>query len=171
MRPVWMLAAMVCLVAGPVMAQGLIPPSRQYSTPKREGMDKSYGLPTFGTASQAMPKQETMAPKDKPREVERPDAFKPMPSFARPDVPPAGETPDFFEKPAGLASSATSGVPNFFQDTPDPVRPKAATRNTGETPLFTTGEGFETGDTPTNAARPGATPDPVTGRTGAVPDD
>jgi hypothetical protein len=154
-----MLAAVAGLVAGPVMAQGLIPPSRQYVTPKREGLDKTYGLPTFGTASQAMPKQETMAPKDKPKDAERPDAFKPMPSFARPDVPPTGETPDFFQKPAGLASSAMSGVPNFFQDTPDPVRPKATTPNTGETPMFTTGEGLETGDTSTGPPRPAAAPD------------
>jgi hypothetical protein len=159
MRSVWMLAAVAGMVAGPVMAQGLIPPSVQYSTPKREGLDKAYGLPTFGTASQAMPKQETMAPKDPPKEVERPDPFKPMHSFANPDPKPAGETPDFFEKPAGLASSATTGVPNFFQDTPDPGRPKAATPTTGETPMFTTGEGLETGDTTTAPARPATAPD------------
>src|ERR1700709_832358 len=64
MKLVWPLpvfAGMIAgpaLISGPALAQGLIAPSRQYLTPKREGLDKSYGLPTFGTPGEAMPKQQ-----------------------------------------------------------------------------------------------------------------
>jgi hypothetical protein len=151
MRSIWMLAAVAAVAAvtgGPAFAQALIPPSRQYKSFKPEPLDKNYGLPSLGTPAEAMPKQQTMAPK--PQQEERPDAFRPMPSFAKPDEKPSDETPDFFQRPAGLASSQNSDVPSFFQDSPDDVRPKARTSNDGETPMFTTGT--ETGDTTTGAA-------------------
>jgi hypothetical protein len=42
MKLILTLAAFTGLIAGPALAQGLIAPSRQYLTPKREGLDKSY---------------------------------------------------------------------------------------------------------------------------------
>jgi hypothetical protein len=145
----------VSLAGGPAFAQGLIPPSRQYSTFKPEGLDKSYGLPTFGTPAEAMPKQQTMAPK--PKQEERPDAFRPMPSFAKPDDKPTEDTPDFFQKPTGLASSQSSDVPNFFQDSSGDTLPKARTSDNGETPMFTTGT--QAGATSSDSARSGDAPD------------
>jgi hypothetical protein len=155
MRSIWMLAVVAGLAGGPAFAQGLIAPSRQYSTPKPEGLEKNYGLPTFGTPAEAMPKQQ--ATTSKPKEEERPDAFRPMPSFARPDTQPSEDTPDFFQKPAGLASSQTTGVPNFFQDAPDSGLPKAAPAREGETPTFTTGT--EGGESSSTIARPTDAPD------------
>jgi hypothetical protein len=147
MRPIWMLAAAVALTAGPALAQGLIAPSRQYNqykAPEREKLDKTYGLPTFGTQGESMPKQQPATLP--PVQADRPDPFKPMLNFANPNTPPANDTPDFFQRPSGLASSET-GVPNFFQDRPDRVRPKGVPKSTGETSLFTTDEGMTTGDT------------------------
>ncbi len=166
------------------MAQGLIPPSRQYVTPKREPLDKTYGLPTFGTPGESMPKQRTTAPDQQPQlqpqQADRPDPFKPMPSFAQPATPPQDSTPDFFQKPSGLASTEASSVPNFFQDSPDAARPRARTPRDGDTPLFTTDQGTTTGDTPIARVRPGDTPTvgagagnapTVAGRAGDTPDN
>jgi hypothetical protein len=152
MRPIWMLVVVAGVAAGPALAQGLIAPSRQYKTPQREKLDKSYGLPTFGTPGESMPKQQTTAPA--PKQAERPDAFMPMPSFAKPDTPTPDNMPDFFQKPSGLASSET-GVPNFFQDRPDTARSKVGSARGGETPMFTTDEGMTTGDTTTGRVRAG----------------
>jgi hypothetical protein len=154
MRPIWILGAAVGLAAGPALAQGLIAPSRdynQYKTPQREKLDKTYGLPTFGTQGESMPKQQ--ATTSVPKQDVRPDPFKPMPSFANPTAPQTDDPPDFFQKPAGLASSET-GVPNFFQGAQDVVRPKVAAKPTGETSLFTTDEGMTTGDTTTEKGQP-----------------
>jgi hypothetical protein len=154
MRPTWILAALAVLTAGPALAQGLIPPSRQYSTPAPERLDKSYGLPTFGTPGAAMPQQKAVAPKAQ----ERPPApFTGLPTFAKPDAEPS-DTPDFFQRPSGLTSSET-GVPNFFEETPDAGRPRVRTTHSGETPMFTTDEGSTTGDTSVSRTRTGETPD------------
>jgi hypothetical protein len=151
MKLLWTLAAVAGLIAGPVCAQGLIPPSRQYLTPKREGLDKSYGLPTFGTPSESMPKQQATAlPKQEPPAT----PFTGLSTFARPDASPS-DAPDFFQKPSGLASSET-GVPNFFEGTQDAGRPKVGAARTGETPLYTTDEGDTTGGDTTVGKTPAA---------------
>jgi hypothetical protein len=157
MKLVWTLAAFAGLIAGPALAQGLIAPSRQYLTPKREGLDKSYGLPTFGTPGESMPKQQ--ATTVQPQQQERPAApFTGLSTFARPDDKPS-DTPDFFQKPSGLASTET-GVPNFFENTPDAERPKVGAARTGETPMFTTDESLTTGgDTTSGKPRPNAASD------------
>jgi hypothetical protein len=136
------LAVFAGLIAGPALAQGLIPPSRQYLTPKREGLDKSYGLPTFGTPGESMPKQQaTTTP---PQQQERPAApFTGLSTFARPDDKPS-DTPDFFQRPSGLASTE-SGVPNFFENNQDTERPRARVKPDSETPMSTTDNGMTTG--------------------------
>ncbi len=156
MKLVWTLTAVAGLIAGPALAQGLIPPSRQYVTPKREGLDKSYGLPTFGTPGEAMSKQQTNTAQ--PQQQQRPAApFTGLSTFDRPDDKPA-DTPDFFQRPSGLATT-DAGVPNFFADTADTARPKAPGRRTTETPMFTTDEGMTTGgDTTTGRTRLDAVP-------------
>ena len=159
MKLLWTLAAFAGLIAGPALAQGLIAPSRQYQTPKREGLDKTYGLPTFGTPAEAMPKQQ--ATTEPPVQEPRPAApFTGLSTFARPDDKP-GNTPDFFQKPTGLATTDT-GVPNFFTDTADADRPRpkaGAGARTGETPMFTTDEGLTTGgDTTSDRVRADAAP-------------
>jgi hypothetical protein len=161
MKLVWTLPVFAGLIAGqapiaaPALAQGLIAPSRQYLTPKREGLDKSYGLPTFGTPGDTMPKQQ--ATTTQPQQ-ERPPAapFTGLSTFARPDDKPA-DTPDFFQKPAGLAAATDSGVPNFFDNTADAERPKVGAKLTGETPVSTTDDGMTTGGDST-ADKPRAAP-------------
>jgi hypothetical protein len=157
MKLVLTLVAFAGLIAGPALAQGLIPPSRQYLTPKREGLDKSYGLPTFGTPSDVMPKQQ--ATTTQPQQQERPAApFTGLSTFASPDDKPA-DTPDFFQKPSGLAST-DAGVPNFFENTPDADRPKAGAKLGGETPMSTTDDGMTTGgDTTSGKPRAAAASD------------
>jgi hypothetical protein len=149
MRPIWVLATVFGLTAGPAFAQGLIQPSRQYATPQREKPDKTYGLPTFGTPGEAMPKQRATAPQTQ----ERPAApFTGLSTFAKPDDQ-ASDTPDFFQRPSGLATSET-GVPNFFDNPQDTVRPKVGTASKGETPMFTTDEGLTTGGDTTSGKPP-----------------
>jgi hypothetical protein len=153
MKLILTLAAFTGLIAGPALAQGLIAPSRQYLTPKREGLDKSYGLPTFGTPGGSMPKQQ--ATTTQPQQQERPAApFTGLSTFARPDDKPS-DTPDFFQRPSGLASTET-GVPNFFDNTPDAERPKVRAKPTGETPMSTTDEGMTTGGDTTSGKPRGA---------------
>jgi hypothetical protein len=156
MKLLWTLAAFAGLVAGPALAQGLIPPSRQYVTPKREGLDKGYGLPTFGTPGDSVPKQQATTAQP---QQERPAApFTGLSTFARPDDKPS-DTPDFFQKAPGLASTET-GVPNFFENTPDTERPKVGVAPTTETPMFTTDESMTTGgDTTSAKAKPNAASD------------
>ncbi len=162
MKLLWTLAVFAGLIAGPALAQGLIAPSRQYQTPKREGLDKTYGLPTFGTPADVMPKQKTTA--DLPQQEPPASSFTGLSTFARPNDKPA-DTPDFFQQPTALGSAET-GVPNFFANTADGAerpRPKArAGARAGETPMFTTDEGLTTG----GDARP-----PAAGRLGRTTND
>jgi hypothetical protein len=153
MKRVLILAAVAGLIAGPALAQGLIAPSRQYQTPKREGLDKGYGLPTFGTPGDAMAKQQATAAQPQ-QQQERPAApFTGLSTFARPDDRPS-DTPDFFQKPSGLASTDT-GVPNFFENTQDAERPRPRGKLYRETPMSTTDEGMTTGGD-TTSGRPRA---------------
>jgi hypothetical protein len=150
MRPIWVLATVFGLTAGPAFAQGLLPPSRQYATPQREKLDKTYGLPTFGTQGDAMPKQRATV---QPQQERPATPFTGLSTFAKPDDKPA-DTPDFFQRPTGLATSET-GVPNFFDNPQDTVRPKIGTAAPkGETPAFTTDEGLTTGGDTTSVKPP-----------------
>lgn len=112
----------------PAWAQPKIAPSREYSTTPPAGLDKNFGLPTFGMPGADLPQQRTQAPKPAPKTD--PDVFAP---------PPA-------------ADAEASGTPDFFSTTTDLTLPRAARPIAGtaspETPMFTTGEGYSTGEPP-----------------------
>jgi len=164
---VWVLVGLAGLTGGAALAQPLIPPSRQYSTPAPERLDKNYGLPTLGMPGMEAPQKKVVVPKAPP-----PDPFKGMSSFASPDAAPSG-TPDFFQKSPGVGSNEASDVPNFFQTPSDNDAPKSrraqAASSTTETPLFTTSEGASTGDMTTGDTTTGGTTMGDTGVFGKAP--
>ena len=114
------------MIALPAFAQPKIAPSREYSNAPPAPLDKNFGLPSFGMPGAGMPQQRTQAPKPAPKAD--PDLFAP---------PPA-------------ADAETSGTPDFFSNTTDLTVPKAARPIPGtaslETPTFTTGQGYSTGE-------------------------
>lgn len=117
------------MTALPACAQPKIAPSRTYSTTPPAGLDKNFGLPTFGMPGAETPQQRTQAPK-----------------------PAAKTDPDIFAPPAAAADADAAGTPDFFSTTTDMTPPNAARPIPGtaspETPMFTTGQGYSTGEQP-----------------------
>lgn len=115
-------------IALPACAQPKIAPSREYSNAPPAGLDKNFGLPTFGMPGAETPQQRTQAPKAEPK-----------------------TDPDLFAPPAD-ADAKTRGVPDFFSATADLTVPKAGQPSPGtaspETPAFTTGQGYSTDERP-----------------------
>ncbi|HBK05309.1 MAG TPA: hypothetical protein DDZ81_05530 [Acetobacteraceae bacterium] len=126
------------MTALPAWAQPKIAPSREYSTTPPAGLDKNFGLPTFGMPGAELPQQRTQAPKPAPK-----------------------TDPDFFAPPP-VADAETSGTPDFFSTTTDLTVPRAPRSKPGtasaETPLFTTGQGYSTGEMPANRLETDDTP-------------
>ena len=115
------------LIALPAMAQQKIAPTREYSTTPPTPLDKNYGLPSFGMPGTADTlQQRTQAPK-----------------------PGVKTDPDFFAPPPPAEAEGPS-TPDFFSGTTDLTLPRAPSAKAGtagsETPMFTTGQGFSTGD-------------------------
>jgi hypothetical protein len=154
MKPIWMLAAVAGLMAGPAFAQSKIAPSRLYSnqspsdyTTRPSTLDKNYGLPKTVMPDLELPQRKAPTPEP---EADQPAAFKGLSTHARPETQPS-DAPNFFAETPGIGSpgTQTGDVPNFFQATPDvPTKSRQARAgySTMETPLSTT-EGMSTGDT------------------------
>jgi hypothetical protein len=162
MRPIWMLAGLAGLIAGPAWAQPKIPPSHLYTTQPPLGLDKDYGMPKSVLPAPELPQQKATAAKPQAES----NAFTGLSTVARPEAQPS-DTPDFFQASPGLASpdAQTSDVPNFFQDSPDIPLPKVARSqsadSTMDTPLFTTTDESAGDETTSSETNPGdaAAPD------------